>query len=158
MARFTLPARLIVAWWPTSSQPATLTGPTAANITASTKMIGTSQGEGLAALEGWQLDPQVLETPDYVSLVVSTVPGQVKVPVSKISLWMDTTDRTMYDAIAVNATGVVGFFFDGTATGKESKLYVVTCISKERHFERDAGHQVTFGFSPAAPVLGAVVA
>jgi hypothetical protein len=89
---------------------------------------------------------------------VGTVPGQVKMPISKISIYMDDTARTLHDAIALDAIGAVGFFFDGTATGKKSKIYVATCISKERHFERDQGHKVTWGFSAAPAVEGTVAA
>lgn len=158
MARYTLPGRLKVIYWPTASQPTSLSAPTQAEIAAGSNLIGTSQGEALAELQGWELDPGIIETPDYVSLVVGTVPGAVKVPVSKIGLWLDSTTHTLYDAIVLNATGVVGFFFDGTAATKESRLYVVTCISKERTFDQNAGHKAMFGFSASAPVVGAAAA
>lgn len=158
MARYTLPGVLKVIYWPTVDQPTNLALPTQAQITAGHNLIGTSQGEALSELQGWELDPQVIDTPDYVSLVVGTVPGAVKVPVSKIGLWLDTASTTLYDTIVLNATGVVGFFFNGTAAGKESRLYVVTCISKERTFDQNAGHKAMFGFSASAPVVGAAAA
>lgn len=158
MARFTLPARLVVIWWPDASKPATLTAPTAANITAGTNIIGTGQGEGLGAINGFALEPSTIGTPDYSTRVVGTVPGDTTVPDSSMSFYMDTTVRTVYDALEVDEVGVMGFFFDGTTTASESRLYVCTITSKDRSFDRDSGHMFTIGISPSAPVVGAIVA
>lgn len=157
MARFTLPARLVVIWWPDASKPANLAAPSVANIAAGTNLIGSSQGEGLGQINGFEVQPGTIPTPDYSGRVVSTVPGDVTIPDSSMSFYMDTTVRVIYNALIVDAPGVFGFFFDGTAATKESRLYVATITSKDRSFSRDEGHMFTIGISPSAPVIGAVV-
>lgn len=158
MARFTLPARLVVVWWPFASQPTNLAAPTQAQITAGVNLIGSSQGEGLAQINGFTQEPGTIATPDYSGRVVGTVPGDVTIPDSSLSFYMDTTARVIYNAMVVDAVGVVGFFYDGTAATKESKLFVATITSKDRHNDRDQGHMFTSGFSPSAPVIGTAVA
>lgn len=157
MARFTLPARLVVIWWPTVSQPANLAAPTVSNISAGTNLIGNGQGEGLAMVNGFEVQPSTIPVPDYASRIVGTVPGDSTIPDSTLEFWMDDTTRTLYNALALNATGVFGFFFDGTATTKESRLYPATITSKERNFARDEAHKFTIGLSLATPSIGAVV-
>lgn len=157
MARFTLPARLVVIWWTTGAQPANLAAPTGADISAGTNLIGNGQGEGLAMVNGFEVSPSTFQVPDYASRTVGTVPGDLTIPDSSLEFWMDDTTRTLYNALALNATGVFGFFFDGTATTKESRLYPATIISKERSFARDEGAKFTIGVSLSTPSIGAVV-
>lgn len=157
MARFTLPARLVVIWWPTVSQPANLAAPTVANISAGTNLIGNGQGEGLANINGFMVQPSTIPVPDYASRTVGTVPGDVTIPDSSLDFWMDDTTRTLYNALTVGATGVFGFFFDGTATTKESRLFPTTIISKDRNYARDEAHMFSIGVSLSTPSIGAVV-
>ena len=161
MARFTLPARLVVIWWPSGDEPATLGSPSLAtdigNVNAE-NLIGSSQGEGLAEMNGWVTNPTVFETPDYVSSTVSNVPGDTTIPESSIGFWMDDTDRTIYDALAPGSVGAIGIFFDGTGVGEESNLYTCTIQNRRREFDRGAGHKVLVDFALAVPVVGAVVA
>jgi hypothetical protein len=158
MARLTLPERLDIIWWPTVSQPTNLAAPTAANIAAGTSLIGNSQGEGLAEMNGWELSPSVIETPDYVTHVVGTVSGDSTIPESSIALYMDTVARVLYDLFTRGDTGVVGIFFDGSAVGEESFLYVVTVQNKKRRFARDDANKVDLDFALSVPVDGVVVA
>lgn len=157
MARFTLPARLVVIWWPTGSQPGTLTAPSAANISAGSNLIGNGQGEGLANVNGFMVQPSTIPVPDYSSRTVGTVPGDVTIPDSSLDFWMDDTARVMYNLFTVGATGYFGFFFDGTATTKESRIFPTSIISKDRNYARDEGHMFQIGVSLATPSIGAVV-
>ena len=109
-------------------------------------------------MSGWEQSPSVIETPDYVSHLVGNVPGDTTIPESSISIYMDDTDRTIYDSQVIGNTGAIGIFFDGTAVGAESNIYLVEVQNRRRAFARDAGHQATFDYSLAVPVVGAIVA
>ena len=158
MARFTLPNRLVVMWWPFAIQPAVLAAPTAAEILLGNILIGASASEAMAEMNGWVASPSVIETPDYVSHNVSNVPGDTTIPESSIAIYMDTDDRTMYDLLVQDSVGVMGSFFAGIAVAEESNLYVSTITNRRRRFARDQGHVVDVDLALSVPVLGIIVA
>jgi hypothetical protein len=160
MARFTLPARLKCVYWAPANptQPTNMAAPSQVQIAAASNLIGSAQGEGLAMIDGFKLEPSTFPVPDYTSNLVGTVPGDTTVPDSALTFWMDDTTRVLYDLFVIGAAGIIGFFFDGTTASKESKLSTVRVISKEREYDRDKGHQFVVAFAPAVPVIGVAAA
>lgn len=159
MSRFTLPQRLVVIWWALADVPLNQDAVSLVTDGATgVELIGTSQGEAMAEMNGWVSSPSVIETPDFVSHQVSNVPGDTTIPESSIGIYMDTTTRTMYDALESGVEGAIGVFFDGFLLAEESALYVCTIQNRRRRFARDQGHIVDIDFALSVPIPGAVAA
>lgn len=158
MTRFTLPGRMGARFFTGGTTPVSLVAPTAAEVAAGDDIVGTSQGEGLAALEGFVANPNVIETPDYNSHQVGTVPGDTTFPQSTISLYMDDTLRTVYTAMAEGTTGHIGLFHDGELAGEESKLFPVTIQNRRRRVARDEAHIVDIDVAISVPLDGTIAA
>ncbi len=158
MTRFTLPGTLGIRFFTGGTIPAALNAPTAAEVAAGVNVVGTSDGEGLADLQGFVSSPSVIDTPDYVSHEVGTVPGDTTFPQSTLSLYMDDTTRPVYTAMVENTVGVVGLFFDGEAVGDESLLFPGTVQNRRRRVARDEAHIVDIDFAPSVPTRGTIAA
>lgn len=158
MTRFTLPNRMTARFFTGGTIPANLAAPTAAEVAAGLNIVGTSDGEGMADLQGFVSSPSVIETPDYVSHQVGTVPGDTTFPQSTISIYMDDTTRPVYDGMTEGTVGVVGLFFDGEVVGEESLLFPVTVQNRRRRVARDEAHIADIDVAISVPTLGAVAA
>ena len=83
MSRFTLPARMKVLHWTAAQIPGALGAPSVAtDFLTGVDITGTSQGEAIAEMNGWESSPSVIEVPDYVSHLVGNVPGDTTIPES----------------------------------------------------------------------------
>jgi len=158
MTRFTLPTQLGVRFFSGGTIPAALAAPTAAEVAAGVNVVGTSDGEGLADIQGFVSSPSTIETPDYNSHQVGTVPGDTTFPQSTLSIYMDDTTRTVYDAMLPDTVGVVGLFFDGEDATEDSLLFPVTVQNRRRRVARDEAHICDIDVAISVPTEGVIAA
>lgn len=152
MGRFTLPGTIAAVWL--SSAPASTSAPTTAELNAGVDLIGTSQGEALAEIEGFQLQPSTIPTPDYVSHQVGNVSGDETYPDGRLAFYKDDTSTTMYDALAGGNTGYLVLMRDGRGVGEETEVWESTIQSRVRRPARNEAHIFDVNMAVAVPVLG----
>lgn len=152
MARFTLPGRIKVQFL--SSEPASPTAPTTAELDAGVDLIGTSQAEELAELEGFVVNSSTIATPGYRSHQVGNVSGDETYPDSRLAFYMDDTVSTIYSALTGGTTGYLAFLRDGRGVGEECELFPVTVQSRVRRPARDQAHIFDVNFAIGVPYQG----
>ena len=99
--------------------------PTRAEITA-----GTEYTKGIAALDGWSLENQPIETPDMASTFVSKIPGDDSAADSSWTLYEDDVTDDVETDLAKGTEGYVVIFSKGDVpSGKGMNVYPVTIAS-----------------------------
>ena len=156
MARFTLPGRMEVVFMTT--EPSDTAATTAAELAAGVDLIGTSQAEELAELEGFVVNSATIATPGYASHSVANVSGDETYPDSRLAFYKDDTSETIYTALAQGTTGFIAFMRDGSATGEEVELFPVTVQSRVRRPARDQAHIFDVNFAISVPYQGVTAA
>ncbi len=152
MGRFVLDGRLEVVFL--SSAPSAPAAPTQSEISAGVDLIGSGSGEGLESIEGFVVQPNIIQTPDYASLQVGTVAGDQTYPESTLSFYKDDTVETIYSALAADTTGFVLFMMDGIGASEECELFPITVTSRPRRPGRNVAHIFDVNVAPGVPTLG----
>lgn len=151
MARYVLDGRIQVAFLTT--EPATPTAPTQAEVNAGVDLIGTSQAEALENIDGFVVEPNIIQTPDYASTQVGTVTGDQTYPQSTLSFYADTAVTTIFDALIDGTTGYVLFMYDGQAASSAVDTFPITVSSRVRRPARNAAHIYDVNIAPGVPWL-----
>lgn len=110
--------------WATTIASATLQ-PTLAEVTGATDYSGK-----LAAVEGFSLENQLIETPDLDSTYVSKIPGDDAAEDSSLTFYEDDATDTLETALAKGTVGYVLICRKGKAAGtKGMDVYKVRVAS-----------------------------
>lgn len=149
MARIVLDGTIAIQWLTTI--PAIPTAPTQAELTGGTALVGTSQGEELVEIRGFEIQTSSLPTPGYASNVVGNVAGEQTYPDSTLSFYWDDTTQTIYTALAAGNTGWVYVCFDGLGNSLEALGYPTTIASRVRRPARNAPHMFDVNCAISAP-------
>ncbi|MEU1078526.1 MULTISPECIES: hypothetical protein [unclassified Streptomyces] len=129
--------------------------PTRAEITGATKLT-----DAIAAVDGFALENQTIETPDLGSSFTSKISGEDQAADSSLTFYEDDTDETLETALAKGSTGFVIILRKGDVPASNSMdVYPVTVASKSSMITVDneaAKWQVKFAITDT-PALDAPV-
>lgn len=129
--------------------------PTRAELTGATKL--TPQ---LAAIDGFQLENQEIETPDMEHTFDSKIPGSDSVGDSSMTFYEDEDSSDLEEDLAKGTTGFVVFLRKGDVPASNSMdVFPVRVASKSSEYTVDnesAKWMVRFSIT-SQPVLGAAV-
>ena len=152
MARYVLDGRLAARWLTTA--PSDLAAPTQAELNGGVDLVGTAGGEALEDIQGFVVEPNIIQTPDYASLNVGTVAGDQTYPASTMSFYADTATTTIFAAFATpNTAGYIVFMYDGQGATNPCDTFPATVTSRVRRPARNAAHIFDVNFAPSAPTL-----
>lgn len=123
MARFNRKGVTKIVWVDTIAS--TTYQPTLAEVTG-----GTDYSSKIAAVEGFSLENQEIETPDMASTFVSKIPGDDSASDSTLTLYEDDTLDTLETEFAKGTVGFVLICRKGKAAGtKGMDVYPVRVAS-----------------------------
>ncbi|MFD3363560.1 hypothetical protein ACFWW5_10710 [Streptomyces albidoflavus] len=129
--------------------------PTRAELTDATAL-----SPQLAAVEGFQLTNNEIETPDMEHTFDSKIPGSDSVSDSSMTFYEDEDAATLEEALAKGTTGFVVFLRKGDVpTSKSMDVFPVRVASQSSEYtveNESAKWQVVFSVI-SQPVLGAAV-
>jgi len=151
MARGILPGTIAIRWL--TSAP-TLAAPTQTQLNAGVDLVGSSQDEELAEIDGWAVESSTIETPGFASNRVGNVGGDQTYPDSMFAFYKDSVVTDIYDALEDGETGWVVIMLDGQGSGRESEVFPATVLSRVRRKVRDEAGMFDVNFSIGVPVLG----
>ncbi|KFG02569.1 hypothetical protein IQ62_01220 [Streptomyces scabiei] len=107
--------------------------PTRAEITAGTEYTGQ-----IAAIDGWSLENQPIETPDMASTFVSKIGGDDSAADSSITFYEDKTLDDIETDLAKGTVGYMAIFSKGDiAAAKGLDVYPVTVVSNSKAYTTD---------------------
>lgn len=72
---------------------------TSAAAISGTDLVGTSNGEAMADLSGWELQGGTIPTPDLTSFQTGKITGEVTIPDGTMDFYVDDVTTTIYDAL-----------------------------------------------------------
>lgn len=110
MARFNRKGTTKILWVPTIASTTYL--PTAAELTA-----GTDYTKQIAAVDGFSIENQEIETPDMASTFVAKIPGDDSAADSSLTFYEDDTDDTIEQDLAKGSVGFVVICRKGKTPG-----------------------------------------
>ncbi len=151
MARGILPGRIKMRWL--TSAP-TFAAPTQTQLNAGVDLVGSSQDEELAEIEGFMVESDTIPTPGFASNRVGNVGGDQTYPNSRLAFYKDSAVTDIYDALEDGNTGWVVIMLDGQGNGKESETFPATVLSRVRRKVRDEAGIFDVNFSIGVPVPG----
>ena len=157
MARFTNRGNLEVRWMPNTATFATadMSSITAAELAAAINIQHGpgSEGECIADLGGWDLEPSEIEVPDICSLVTGTIPGEIKTGNAFFQYYDDDVSTPSKDLLVAGLQGFVLIMPQGTATGKRGEIWPVKVQSNRA--DLNVGNEAalfTVRFTTSEPV------
>lgn len=107
--------------------------PTRAEITAGTEYTGQ-----IAAIDGWSLENQPIETPDMASTFVSKIGGDDSAADSSLTFYEDDTLDDVETDLAKGTEGFVVIFSKGdVALAKGMDVFPVTVVSNSKAYTTD---------------------
>ncbi|MDX3527139.1 hypothetical protein P1P75_11965 [Streptomyces sp. ID05-39B] len=107
--------------------------PTRTEITAGTEYTGQ-----IAALDGWSLENQPIETPDMASTFVSKIGGDDSASDSSLTLYEDDTVDDIETDLAKGTSGYIVIFSKGdVAANKGMDVFPVTVVSNSKAYTAD---------------------
>jgi len=120
-----------IAFLPTIASSSLL--PTRAEITSGTKYTGQ-----IAAIDGWSLENQPIETPDMASTFVSKIGGDDSAADSSLTFYEDKTLDDVETDLAKGTTGYIAIFSKGDiALAKGLDVFPVTVVSNSKAYTTD---------------------
>lgn len=131
MPRFNRKGVTKIQFLPTVVSTALL--PTRAEITA-----GTDLTPAIAAIEGFSIENQPIETPDMASTFVSKISGDDSAADSSLTLYEDEIADDHETDLAKGTDGFIAIFSKGDiAAGKGLDVYPVTVASNTKAYTTD---------------------
>jgi hypothetical protein len=131
MARFNRKGTTQIKFLPTIASSSLL--PTRAEITA-----GTEYTAQIAAIDGWSLENQPIETPDMASTFVSKIGGDDSAADSSLTFYEDDTLDDIETDLAKGTEGFVVIFSKGdVASAKGMDVFPVTVVSNSKAYTTD---------------------
>jgi hypothetical protein len=131
MARFNRKGTTQIKFLPTVASSSLL--PTRAEITA-----GTEYTAQIAAIDGWSLENQPIETPDMASTFVSKIGGDDSAADSSLTFYEDDTLDDIETDLAKGTEGFVVIFSKGdVASAKGMDVFPVTVVSNSKAYTTD---------------------
>ncbi|MEZ7005669.1 hypothetical protein [Streptomyces sp. AD55] len=153
MARFNRKGTTKILWVPTIASPTYL--PTDAELTA-----GTDYTKQIAAVEGFSIENQEIETPDMASTFVAKIPGDDSAADSSLTFYEDDEDDDIETDLAKGTVGFVVICRKGKAAGsKGMDVHPVRVASNSPAITADnEAAKITVAFSIIdRPLLNATV-
>ncbi|WP_424216995.1 hypothetical protein ACN20G_33415 (plasmid) [Streptomyces sp. BI20] len=142
-----------VVWLPTVKDPGHV--PTRAELTA-----GTDLSAAIAAIDGWSISNQAIETPDLSSTFETKIPGTDSADDSSLTFYEDETADEVEQLLSKGAVGWVAILRKGDVPGSRSMdVFPVRVGSRSPQYSVDneaAKHVVSFSITEA-PVQDAAV-
>jgi hypothetical protein len=131
MARFNRKGVTQIKFLPTVASSSLL--PTRAEITG-----GTEYTAQIAAIDGWSLENQPIETPDMASTFVSKIGGDDSAADSSITFYEDSTLDDVETDLAKGTSGFMAIFSKGdVASAKGLDVFPVTVVSNSKAYTTD---------------------
>jgi hypothetical protein len=131
MARFNRKGVTQIKFLPTVASSSLL--PTRAEITG-----GTEYTAQIAAIDGWSLENQPIETPDMASTFVSKIGGDDSAADSSITFYEDSTLDDVETDLAKGTSGYMAIFSKGdVASAKGLDVFPVTVVSNSKAYTTD---------------------
>ncbi|MFI6653296.1 hypothetical protein ACIBI8_37610 [Streptomyces sp. NPDC050529] len=129
--------------------------PTRAEITS-----GTEFSEKIAAMDGWTVSNNEIETPDMADTYDSTIPGSDKAETSTFTFYEDEVDADVEEMLAKGTVGYIVIFRKGDVPANESMdVFPIRVASQSPQYTADneaAKFVVTCSIT-SRPVQGAAV-
>jgi hypothetical protein len=124
MPRFSRKGVTKILFAETITSPAYL--PSRTEITGATKLT-----KAIAAVDGFALENQEIETPDMESTFDSKIPGSDQAADSSLTFYEDDTDEDLEEALAKGSTGFIIILRKGDVAASNSMdVYPVRVASK----------------------------
>lgn len=131
MARFNRKEHTRIKFLPTIASTALL--PTRAEITG-----GTDYTDQIAAVDGWSIENQPIETPDMGSTFVSKIGGDDSAADSSLTFYEDVTADDIETDLAKGTDGYIAIFSKGdVADAKGLDVFPVTVVSNTKGYSTD---------------------
>ncbi|UNZ20627.1 hypothetical protein [Streptomyces sp. 891-h] len=127
-----------VYWVPTISAPAS---PTRVELDA-----GTDLSDEVAAIDGWEVTSDTVETPALGSLFNGKINGTISADDSSLTLYADKTSSDVRTLLPRGTTGYVVWMDEGDVAGQLMDVFPVQVVSvpKQREMDNPAQIQVNF--------------
>ncbi|MEU8682980.1 hypothetical protein [Streptomyces sp. NPDC048611] len=129
--------------------------PSRAELTGATKLT-----KSIAAIDGFQLENNEIETPDMESTFDSKIPGSDSVGDSSITFYEDDSTSTLEEALAKGTEGFVVFLRKGDVpTSKSMDIFPARVASQSSEYtvDNESAKWMTRFSITDQPVLGAAV-
>ncbi|RSS43827.1 hypothetical protein [Streptomyces sp. WAC08241] len=124
MPRFSRRGRTKILFAPTIASTAYI--PTRAELSSATKLT-----KAIAAVDGFTLENQTIDTPDLESTFTSKIQGEDQASDSTLTFYEDDTDSVLEAALAKGTSGYIIILRKGDVPGSNSMdVYPVTVASK----------------------------
>jgi hypothetical protein len=142
VTRYFQPGQTAV-YWITSL---TLATPTIAQVTATTSQVLQAD---IAAVNGFLIQGQNIDTPDLGTRFAPKVPGRITASDSSITFYASATAadvRSIFTISSPPLTGYIAFFANGAVTGSAADYYKVTvnAVGRSRDIEAVPTLEVMF--------------
>jgi len=101
---------------------------TIANKAAPTRSelnAGTDLSDDLMSVEGFELEPDIVDAPDYGSRVVSQIPGRVKLPAPKINMYMSSNSTDARTLFTDDLNGFIVILLEGDVSTRKMDVWPV---------------------------------
>lgn len=116
-------------WVPTI---ATKSAPSRAELNA-----GTNLSPDLAAVDGWQVESALIDTPDISTRFVSQIAGRITAPSSSITMYADAAGTDARTLMPRDTTGFIVRLDGGDVAGRKMDVFPVKVTSAPKALGTD---------------------
>lgn len=127
-----------------ASSVATQASPTRAEINAGTDLSGE-----IAAIDGWQVTSEFIDTPDLGNRFTSKIAGRISADDSSLTFYSSLNSVDVRTLLPRDTTGFILFMDEGDVATRKMDVFKVTVASapKQRDLEDPSRIQVQFSIT-----------